>query len=294
MIVGILAALGSSSMRACLNILDRLAFGHRRAEVISLNLINNFLPLFLIFPVAVLLKPELSAAALCDLRNVWLAGLVQLVAYAFSLAFRKLTIPQVIVYSKLPDLLIPLGIYIFDGFFSVVDFFFSALTTLVCLPILFETRHHRRKSDEGQWKPLLFLMGAVFLRGALSGKFVQEQGSYPGVWLPITAAILWWRFVWTLVVTLSSMAMYGKPRWISPGRSIVVCRGAVTLAVQSLYVLALAAGPTMAVWPIINSTALFATVFSAVLLHERPTRYEVIAVCGIVALTLTRMFWPSE
>lgn len=294
MIVGILAALGSSSLRASLNVLDRLAFGHKRAEVILLNLVNNFLPLLVVFPVAMLLKPKASIAALGDLRNVYLAGLVQLVAYAFSLAFRKLTIPQVIVYSKLPDLFIPLGIYALEGSFSIVDFSFAALTTLVCLPILFEARQHQSTGDHNQWKTLLFLIGAVFLRGALSGKFVQEQGSYQDVWLPITAVTLWWRFVWTLGITIGLMAVRGTPRWVSPGKLVVVGRSVITLAVQGLYVLALAAGPTMAVWPIINSTALFATVFSAFLLHERPTRYEAIAVCGIVALTLGRMLWPLE
>ncbi|MEN3010812.1 MAG: hypothetical protein ABDI20_07615 [Candidatus Bipolaricaulaceae bacterium] len=179
MIIGILAALGSSSLRAILNVLDRLAFGHRRAEVILLNLINNFLPLFLIFPVAVLLKPEQTIAALGDLRNIGLAGLVQLVAYAFSAAFRELTIPQVIVYSKLPDLFIPLGIYALDRFFSVVDFLFSALTTLVCVPIIFEAHQHQKRERPGPVETPSIPYGSSFSSRRVEWKARSRAGKLP-------------------------------------------------------------------------------------------------------------------
>lgn len=257
--------------------------------VAFVNLVNNLLPLLIIFPIAASFGLEQILEAVGDVRNVWLAGLIQLVAYAFSLAFRKLTIPQVIVFSKLPDLLIPLGIYALSGVWSFIDFAFSALTTVVCLPLLL-TRDHSRVDYKGQGWVLVFLMGAVLLRGVFSGALVQGQGSYRDVWLLVTAATLWWRFIWTLLVTLGSVLIQGKPSWTSPGTALLIGWAGITLAVQALYVLALATGPTTAVWPIINSTALFSTVFSAVLLHERPTRHELAAICGIVALTLARMF----
>ena len=291
MVWAILAALGSSILRASLNVIDRTAFGHRGAAVIAVNLVNNLLPLVIILPVSALVSgPGRTMEALGDIRNLWVAGLVQLVAYAFSFAFKGLTISQVIVFSKLPDVFILIGIYALTLAWSWADFAFAALTTLVCLPLLVG-RGHTSQTRNGRWWAPGMLMGAVLVRGVFSGSLIQTQGEYHDVWLPITAATLWWRFVWSLVVLMGSAAVSRRVVWASPGVPLLIGRAVVTLGVQALYVLALAIGPATAVWPIIDSTALFSTAFSAILLHEHPSRREVAAVLGIVILTLARMLY---
>ena len=289
--LGILAALGSSSLRAILNILDRKIFGHKHAGVISVNLVNNLLPFVIVLPIAAFLAgSDHIVEALSDLRNLWLAGLIQIVAYAFSLAFRDLTVPQVIVFSKLPDLLIPIGIFAFSRIWSSADFIFSLLTTLICLPLLFHSRERIRFSTK-QWWVLCFLMSTIVIRGIFSGYLVHGQGENYSVWLVITVATLWWRFIWTLFVMIGVMVIRRQMVWILPRIPLLLGRAGITLAVQALYVFALAIGPVTAVWPIINSTALFSTVLSSIILREHPARREVVAITGIIILTLARMFY---
>lgn len=293
MVWGILAALGSSLLRAGLNVLDREIFGRRHAGVVFVNLANNFLPLLILFPVVAFLSgPNQIVEVLSDVRNLWLAGLTQLVAYAFSLAFRDLTIPQVIVFSKLPDLFIPIGIYALSRVWSPVDFAFSALTTIVCLPVLFQSQKHPR-ARRGRWWVLAFLVIVIVLRGVFSGHLVQGQGAYNEVWLLVTMAILWWRFIWSLMVTIVVMIVQRAVVWTSPGASVLLGRAGITLAVQALYVFALATGPVTAVWPLINSTALFSTGLSSITFREHPSRREIAAICGIMLLMLTRMLYDN-
>lgn len=290
MLWGIWAALGSSSLRAILNVLDRKVFGHKRAGVVFINLVNNFLSLILILPPVVLSNPRSIMLALSDVHNLWLAGLIQLVAYAFSLAFRYLTIPQVIVFSKLPDLFIPIGIYIVSRVWSPVDFAFSTLTTLVCLPLLFQGPKESRIYARSWWV-LGFLMSAVVLRGVFSGALVQGKGNGPSDWLLVTMVTLWWRFIWSLAVMIGAFGIRKGVIWTSPGVLLLLGRAGITLAVQALYILALVEGPITAIWPIINSTALFATVFSSAFFREHPTGRELMAILGITGLTVARMFY---
>lgn len=290
MVWGICAALGSSFSRAILNILDRNIFGHKHAGVVFVNFANNFLPLVLILPPAVLSSDSQSIiSALSDIHNLLLAGLIQLTAYAFSLTFRELTIPQVIVFSKLPDLFIPIGIYMVSRIWSPVDFAFSTLTTLVCLPLLFQ-RPRESRIYKRSWWVLAFLMSAVVLRGVFSGALVQGKEG-PGDWLLVTMATLWWRFIWSLIVMIGAFITRNGLIWTSPGVLLLLGRAGITLAVQALYIVALAKGPITAVWPIINSTALFATVFSSAFFQEHPTGRELIAILGVTGLTVARMFY---
>ncbi len=290
-VLGILAALGSSFLRAALNVLDREIFGRRHGEVALVNLLNNLFPFLILLPIVVFLVGlDQTIKALINPSNLWLAGLIQLVAYAFSLAFRNLTIPQVIVFSKLPDLFIPLGIYALTGIWSIVDFTFSFLTTIICVPLLFFYKEPFVVS-KARAKVLGFLMAAVILRGVFSGYLVQEQRVDDLVWLVVTVATIWWRFIWSLIVMAGILLIKRKFVWTTPKAELLMVRAGVTLGVQGLYVLALTKGPPVAIWPLINSTALFSVGLSSLVFREHPGGYELLAILIITFLTVGRIFY---
>lgn len=97
--------------------------------------------------------------------------------------------------------------------------------------------------------------------------------------------------MWSLVVMIGVTIIRREVDWRFPGAPLLLGRASITLAVQALYVFALAIGPATAVWSIINSTALFSTGLSSIILREHPTRRELVVVCGIIVLMVARILY---
>ena len=114
-------AIMSSLSRGIISVIDRYQMGYRHQSSINVNFLNNLcstalVTIFLICLVNKLPTPKITGNYI---GKIIIYGLLaQLVAYGYSYVFKKVTIMQSIVLSKMTDLFIPLAIFLTMGYFN--------------------------------------------------------------------------------------------------------------------------------------------------------------------------------
>lgn len=286
-----LFALVCAFSRAGLNLIDRHQIGHKGLSIIDVNFWNNAVPAIAMVALAAAVgwHREL-VASLLDVRTMLFSGLVQLVAYAYSHAFRRLTVSQVTVAGKTADLFIPIGVFFTVGYWDQVTYGFAVATTVICLPLLYRDR---RSQYPGATKAAVVAIGsALVLQASLTPLLAlpgQAGQDMPHI-LTFTTAVVVWRMVW------SALPFLGRRHDRPPSSLAIVCSplfiGRVLLSVATQVTFVLAAGSLNAAvaWPILNSTGMLAMMLSSLLLKERPSGPETWAVVAITGLALLRFF----
>ena len=285
--ITILIALVSAISRAGLNVSDRRLFGHIGVPVLLGSALNNVLPAIVGVTGCLLVfgKSPLGSC-LFDVRVVIFAILVQIISLLFGAAFRDCSVPAVIIFSKAPDLFIPLGIYLTARTFNGMDYAFAVTTVVLCAPVVIEAISVKSNSPR-HWLLLIALM--VTLQGSVSPILLKGTQFNVVMASSFTAASLVWRLV-TSFVLLAKPAKYSStlPSVIVEKLPLHLWRGLLATLTQFTFVLALSRGNLAIAWPILNSTPLVAAVGSAVLLSEKPTRPELRACIGILFVALLK------
>jgi drug/metabolite transporter (DMT)-like permease len=111
------------------------------------------------------------------------------------------------------------------------------------------------------------------------------------LWIPFTCALIVWRLVFSLALTLGDLRLihhsfrgHDSEYWI-----LHALRAVLTLSAQVCQVLALSWDRPIIAWPILNATGLFAIVISFLVLKERASSRESIAILFIAVIGLVRM-----
>jgi hypothetical protein len=275
---------------------DRRLFGHLRWSVLIGSAINNVVPVAIAFPLAIVFcGPGQTWWSLLDAKVATFALLVQVVALLFGYAFRVSPIPRIIVFAKLPDLFIPLGIFLEIGNFNWRDYAFSVATVLACLPVFIKCVRPGVRAQP----VLLAVCAALIVQGSLSPLLVGSQPHSLVLLTAYTWGLLVWRLVFSAGVVAVSRVNSGVKAPLSeadPGPVCIsrvdfvlfVARGVVALITQLTFVIALGSGKPAIAWPVINSTPLLSVVASAILLREKPSRGELAAVVLICGLAVGR------
>jgi len=276
----------SSFSRSILNIIDRYTFGHLKKSVAGTSFINNYLPLLLLLVICSitgngkeLLQKIISFKIIC------IAFLIQMVSYAYSLAFKHANIHKVIVISKLSDIFIPIGIFLIVGSWNWLDYGFAILTTIVCIPIIFQ------KSDYKNKTPLYIVLAVIVvlvLQGSLSSVLVDKSEQTIVNSILITTAIMFWRFCWSFFVYY-----YHKEGSLIEDlldvRLVALFRCLTSISTQLFFILALSYTTSPIAWPIFNSTILFSVGLSALILKEKATKLEYLVIASIFLITSFRL-----
>lgn len=285
-----LIALASASSRALLNLIDRYQIGHRGMPVLAVNFWNNALPAIVL--VASVLASgwhrELGSA-LMEPGTIVFSGFVQLVAYAYSQAFRRLKVSQVTVAGKAADLFISVGVFLTVGSWNWATYGFAVATTAICLPLL---RGRREGLDRSAMRgAALCIGGALVLQASLSPWLASTALAEPTVrrMLVFATAVIVWRVAWSALPLLRGRhrlpASSLRELLASP---LFLGRTALTVFTQVTFVAAVGSRTASVAWPILNSTGLLAMVLSAVVFRERPSRLEVGIVMSITGLAVLR------
>ncbi len=283
-----LLALLSSVSRAGLNVVDRYQIGFREFSIRQVNLWNNVIPTLLM--VILLLFSGLGHEFLQSLiswKTIFFSGLVQLVAYAFSFGFRHLNVNQVTATAKLSDIFNPIGIFVFTSHWSWSNYSFAILTTLVCLPILWNKKKIFVSFDRGG----LFIIGALVLQASFAPLLIEppiNSGfSFQHLFL-FTISVLFWRSIWT-ILPLFFQKQSLPMRWnLSYLTYISLLRVILTILTQISFIFAITSPNSLVAWPILNSTGLFALFFSKQFLKEYHTHKEQGIVIAISFLEIIR------
>jgi drug/metabolite transporter (DMT)-like permease len=280
----VVLALTSSASRAGLNVVDRRLFGHLRLPIITGSAVNNVGPAVVgLLACALLSQLQAFWEFLLDWRIALFGAIVQIVAFVFGYAFRETPISRVVMFTKLSDLLIPIGIYAAIGAFSARDYLFSVATVLACVPVVVEAIRSGRAT-----LPPLLITGLLALQGSVSPLLVHDQRFGIKEWLTFTSALLVWRLVLSLALAVLPGA---RDKALSIGSayrdlvqeqlSAVLARAALAVFTQATFLMAIGLGHAAIAWPILNCTALFAMIGAAIILGERPTKAEIVA-CTLV------------
>lgn len=281
----------SAILRSMLNIIDRKSFGLQRDKILPTLIINNLYPLVLLLVVALLGKQLTEVGAYLFSGDLLLMGLLfQVTAYGFSLSFKHMKVQEVVLVSKLADVIIPLLIFLLMGSFNMVAYLGTLLTTAICLPLVWST--HRQNRDF--LFPALLTLVANSLQGGFSRVLLPVTDNYLNDLVPITLVIIFWRLVFSLlfhfipIIWKRSDAInihFADFRF----RPLQLLRSVITLLVQMSFVTAIyLAKDNFLIWPILNSTILFSIVFSGTLLKERvESRYYLVTAMILLVVFVT-------
>lgn len=290
-------AAGSAGCRALLNVIDRSLFAHRRLPVLSGSMLNNLLATVVGVPFVGCFFGFLDiASSLVDLRVLIFAMLAQCIATLFAFAFVGTTVPRIIIVSKIPDIFIPLGLWVIVG--KLDNYLFSLATIAACAPLLISlggggSIEERRKRFK-RCSILFSLVVCIVVQGSLSPVLVgmaadsfQESAIY-------TAALLVWRTTWSFMAVMWQRVRRRGETAVRIGHVVDIhwgllgIRAVVTLLAQFTFVYVLSVGDPSIAWPVLNSTPLIATVASSLMLKEHPTKTELASVVLLFGVAIGR------
>jgi uncharacterized membrane protein len=273
-------ALISAMSRSGLNIIDRKQFAHHQRAIPVTLFLNNLFPVILVFclnawvwniPLTQITRTILHPSIFL------LALLIQTTAYVFSYALKHHTINQVGIYTKLADLLIPLGFWWFYNNFQFTYLWVSLATTLIAYWALKGRTYTIHTSIYLIPIPLLIVSQALLapLTGITKNMDV--------LWLN-TLGLMIWRTLFSLAVLLWNRPT--KTSIASHFSKLSFLRSILTITTQYGFVVAVSSINSVVVWPILNSSILLSSCLSAIFLKEKPHPKEWVAIISITLLVL--------
>jgi uncharacterized membrane protein len=281
----IVLAFISSVHRALLNILDRQILGLHKKNLRFTVMVNNLLPLLALSVVLLIAGKLTHIFVYISSFKVFIFSLIyQCVSYSFSYAFSKCKVQQVVLFAKLPDIFIPALLLLIFGIYDIQNILFSVAIFAFCSPFFISQR-----SSKTQYIAALFLTITLIVQGVFAQFSLSSQISGISEILLYTTAVLFWRFLFTLILNIKNTM---KVKDIDFQYSfLVIIRSIVNLITQVTFIFALSQENGYRAWPIINSTIIFSIVLSKLFLKEKTTRVEGIALTGIIGLSLIKMFY---
>jgi hypothetical protein len=275
-------AFASALLRGFISVIDRYQFGMRGHSINSTNLHNNLMALALAL-LTVLLSgqaPQLQTLII-DPRVIVFGLLLQITAHAFSLGFKQMRVAGLTVYAKTADLLIPVAIFVLFQHWSWSEFGFAFATFVACLPAL------RLNHSGFSFGTVALIVVVLVVQGGLSPWYMSEVAHDHSLWVPFTAALIFWRLVFCMFVSRGGLFTGHCDRSYI---SMVAVRSLLSLGAQMFLVFCLSFNRPVLAWPILNATGLISVFVSSAILRERASRSELISVILITLLGMTKGF----
>jgi uncharacterized membrane protein len=283
-------AMGSAAGRAALNVIDRKAFNHLRIPVLAGSAVNNIAPALIALILVRFFNGPLFLDALLDWRVCIFAGIAQGIAVLYGCAFRAAPVPRVVLFSKLPDVAIPLGLFLSTGAFEWSNYVYSVGTVIVCAPVILETA---KKKATSYWPLWLIALGILIQASAAPLLVVTWERSTENL-IAFTAAVLQWRLALSILmcagtgISSSIRDAIVQLQIHGASTSVMLLRGVITIVTQASFILAISIGDPGVAWPVLNATALFAVVLSARVLGEKATRSETVSAVLVLVVAACR------
>jgi len=290
-VLTVVSAFGSAAIRGAISVLDRKQFGLLKSNIRIVNMLNNLLAVFVLMIILThFVRLNDIIPMVLDYRIIFFAILLQVSAYSFSFAYKRMEVHQVIVIGKSADLFIPFSVYLFTYSWNSINTIFSVATFLVCLPVLFKDYNNKHFSFGAAFFVIIFLV----LQGGLSKNLVFiSPSSNMADWLIYLLSILIWRFFISLFAFLSTKKMKILLADFFNSKNqvfLTIVRSFLTIFAQGLLIIAVGSGMEVVAWPILNSTGIIAVIFSTYYIKEKPDVSHITAIVMITILSLIRLF----
>ena len=288
--------------RGGLNSIDRYLFGIKGLDVNLQNCINSVFPLIIGLCLTSFFYPNGQLmTSFWGIECFLSAVLMQFVSYAFSLSFKQCCVRDVIVTTKIADLIfIPILCLLCLKFFDVESLTAifqkpSVLPYLIglcaCVPLFIGAKN------------LAFLLHptALLLVASLSAQFFLsllikketlctiEQGLF------FTLGIFVWRSIFSLSILLfSEKVEIRKEEYTLSFMWQVVGRACLMLVSYATFVLSLELRQPLIVFPILNSGPLVSALLAQIFLNEKLKKREVVAIFGLSCSSMLYSIHPEN
>ncbi|WEV36588.1 EamA family transporter [Lactobacillus sp. ESL0677] len=286
----IIFACVSSFSRGIISVIDRYQMGYRKQSSINVNFLNNLCSTALVTVLLMGMLNRFSAPTLTG-EYLWHIGiyglLAQLVAYGYSYVFKKVTIMQSIVLSKMTDLFIPVAIFLTMGYFSQSAYLISIVSTIIVVCYIIFKQRHSELSVKTLLTTFMVIGPLLIVQAALSPLLTK------GVVKPIdliyfTIATIYIRCIITIITFwVKNHSLKFKPGkltkqvfWIYAARAIL------TLLAQVTYTLATSSPNSGIAWVFLNMTNLYSVIFGSFALKEKIHVADVLLIICIFGLAL--------
>lgn len=286
----IIIAFLSALSRAGLNVVDRYQIGLKKVSILQVNFWNNVVPALFLMVLCLLLSWSTELYSyFFDVRSFVFSLLAQVVAYAFSYAFRHMDVSQVLITSKLSDVIIPIGIFATTMYWDWSNYYFSIATTLVCLLVLLDK--DKRFSLVAFRKIIAVIILSLLIQASFS-PLVTVIGTNTSIQdaVSFTTAVIMWRVVWSFIPMVRFKNLALRPDVTLLFSPIFNIRVILTVFTQLTFILAVSSPISAVAWPILNATPLLAILLSRFFLKEGLSRIQVIIILLITALSIIRVF----
>ena len=266
--------------RSSLNVIDRFLFGGRVLGFFYVQFLSLFFP-FLISIGYLGLFHEWTVLFdwFTSLPCFFLSISAHLVGLSYSYAFRRHQVKDVIIRSKLPELILPIILFI-PFFYTKFPPNFKTLIPLVItwtgiLPIYFIDRKRENLLD----KTTLFIAGSSLLQMFFSSYLSVSTLDYSNK-IGFTTAMLMWRWIFTLPFCFRIKEAI-KGNLDSTSLSIILFRAFASFATQITFIWCVFEGNPLVVWPLLSLTPIVATVGSHIVLKEKIQKIDLIPLAAL-------------
>lgn len=280
----------SSFARGIISVIDRYQMGYRKQSSIDVNFLNNIcssvlVTFFLVYVLHNFPSPRITNNYI--IKVFLYAFLAQVVAYGYSYVYKKVSIMQSVILSKITDLFIPLAILLTMGYFSMSSYLVSIISTLIVVVyIVFEQRHNSINlkvliTTFMVIAPLLIVQAAV-------SPFLTKGLIKPIDLIFFTIMTIYLRCLITIVTFLyknkslkiTGTALSGSVFLIYGSRAIL------TLLAQVTYTLATSSANSGIAWVFLNMTSLYSVIFGDIFLKEKMKLPDILVIACIFVLAI--------
>lgn len=287
-------ALSTISIRGLINVADRSIFSKDRSDFIASMTLNSLFPFFIALIVGYsqnALEGNLIPFILHP--GVFFSALAaQVTAYGFSFSFKKMPVRNVVVSSKLADILLPFCIWIISHRFGVKEYIFSIATILAFTPIMLDVL---KTKVEFSKRVMLLLIFTVLFQSCMN-EYLQLKplASDWTKFLCFMTALLFWRSIFVLmplfgrwVVTPADKTSDQKVYW-----HLLFLRSLLAYVSSAFFFYAIIHGSSMLTWPTLSAGPLVSTFLAYLLLKEKLGKPELISL--ILFMSVVGVYIATE
>ncbi|MDF2550701.1 MAG: hypothetical protein K0S07_1768 [Chlamydiales bacterium] len=290
----VLVAFLNAFSSSALTLVNRYTLGVKRNNPYLVLLTNTFIPFLIGYFLLVMTGGRAHQLVLTYVTSYpcfLLALIFHLVSFTFSFAFKKWNVRQVVLQSKVADIV--LSAIFFTTYLFKDPRGCSLLTVLclvininACIPFFLMQKRSFLMHKTSLWVIVSLILQALFLSlGPIDKNITLEKAA------ALTIATFFWQAVFSSLLLMYKM-QGGNKEDQEPDLSQVanvgalLLRPAAMLLTQATYIFSAKMGNPLLIWPIINSTPMISILMSCFFLREKLLWQDVFAMCGFTLSAL--------
>lgn len=280
----------SSLSRGVISVIDRYQMGYRKQSSINVNFLNNIwsallVTIFFVYMILNYESPQITATYI--FKMLLYAFLAQIVAFGYSYVYKKVSIMQAVVLSKLSDLFIPIAIFMTMGYFSAKSYMVSIISTVLVVVYIFFKQRHSQLDLKKLLKTFLVIAPLLIIQAALSPLLTKGLINSRNL-VFFTIGTIYVRCIITVItyffknksLTIKKTKVSKKIIFVYSSRAIL------TLLAQVSYTLATSSSKSSIAWVFLNMTSLFSVFFGSLLLKENADFSDFLLILAILVLAI--------